>query len=243
MKKFLFIALLSLLAACSSDDGDSVSTEYPPGTEFSLVRMDLGYVNESTPYTILEYTYNESRRLDFATSTSSDGTGGTFTSDYQYQNGRVVNIAYSNGGNRTYSYSGEQLVSSTFGASQYDYTYDTFGRLESITVSTNSLSCTTTYTYSNGSQPTESFNDCTGNTTVYTYDNKINPQYYQFNASFSKAAPLTPNNISSLTVSGPVPEASYTTDIIYNADGLPTEIRYLDNGTYVSSSRFYYVEN
>ncbi len=232
-------ALLLIVSSCSVNDNDNNYVTNPPNNSLRLTRMDVGYIDDNTPYTILEYVYDNDGRVDKALAYSSDGTGETFTSDYQYQDGRVVNIAYSNGLNRTYTYSGDRITTSEFNGTTWNYDYDTFGRLEKIAMSTG---CTTTFTYGGTSQPTESYNDCTQNTTAYTYDDKKNPNYYLFHDSFSKVAPFTPNNIATRSVTGPTQEASYTTSMNYNDEGWPTYIQYISEGNPVSADRFYYQE-
>jgi len=242
MKKI--IALLSVIVvmfSCSTDDNGSNNITNPPNNDLRLTRMDLNYVDENTPYFVLVNLYDASGRVDKITAYNSNTPSETFVSDYEYQDGRVVNINYSNGTNRTYTYQGDQIISSELNGTTWAYGYDTFGRLETITMTMGgSTSCVTTYTYGNSSQPSESLNDCTGNTTTYAYDNKKNPQYYLFHASFSKIAPLTPNNIASTAVTGPTDESGYTTTITYNEQGWPTAIQYFNNGEFMNTSRFYY---
>lgn len=244
MKNILALfALILVITSCSVEENETDSNTNPPNNDLRLVRMDVGYIDESTPYTIVEYVYDTDGRVDKVLANSSDGSGETVTSDYQYQDGRVVSIDYSNGLTRTYSYQGIRIVSSEFNGTTWTYEYDTFGRLEVITQTQGGgISCTTTYTYGGTSQPTESYNDCTQNTTMYTYDDKKNPQYYLFHDTFSKVAPLTPNNIAELTVTGPTDEPSYTTVMNYNDEGWPTFIQYISEGNPVSADRFYYQE-
>jgi YD repeat-containing protein len=238
---YLTVIILFLTLSCSTDDNKNTSITYPPNNDLRLIRMDIGYIGPETPYQYLEYVYDSDGYIDRVRSLSSDGNGEAFVSEYEYLNGRVVNIAYSNGGNRSYTYQGDLIVSSIFGNTSWAYSYDSFGRLNSISRSQGgNESCVVTMTYGATSQPIEAMDECVLETQTFTYDDKKNPQYYLFHASFSRIAPFTPNNISGRIVSGPVNNFTDTREFIYNNKGWPTEIRYFVDGTYISSDRFYY---
>ena len=239
---FALVFISLFVAACTStEENENSAITNPPNNDLRLIRMDVGYTGPEEPYQYLEYIYDGNGRVDKVMTMNSDGTGETAVSDYEYFEGRVVNIEYSNDSNRSYSYSGDLLVSSVQGNTNFTYGYDSFGRLESITVSQGTQEgCTTTFTYPNSSQPSDSLNDCTSTSTSYTYDTNKNPQYYLFHASFSRIAPLTPNNIKSRTTSDGTTSILYTSEFTYNEEGWPTEIRYFSDGTYISSDRFYY---
>lgn len=238
---FLLVSIMFLTVACSTDDNENISITYPPNNNLRLVRMDMGYTGPETPYQYLEYEYDANGYMVRTRSLNSNGTGEVAISNYEYVDGRVVNIAYSNGSNRSYTYQGDVIAGSIFGTTQWEYVYDSFGRLISIVRSQGGTeACTETQTYGATSQPIETLSECTQETQTFTYDNKKNPLYYLFHASFSRIAPLTPNNISGRTVTGPINNYTDTREFTYNNEGWPIEIRYLVDGNYVSSDRFYY---
>lgn len=244
-KACAFFAVLLIFSACSKEENESNSITNPPLNELQLFRMETNVNDDALGHFIItEYTYDSGGRLLTEVQSTSDNSIPPFTYTYGYTNGLVTSREHTGAnamGTWTYSYQNGLLTQANVGNIENNYNYDSFGRLIAIErYEDGALVCTTTNTYSNSSQPNLTEWDCLERTQEFQYDSQKNPLYYLFHASYSRALLRTPNNIAGYYEVNVSTDATITTEITYNEENLPTNIKYYADGNYLHETNFYY---
>lgn len=196
--------------SCSSDDSGSSNDPYT---------MRLSKIIESNGEASFYY---ENNRLSHIIENQSNGDNHKVV--LNYSDNTLTSLTYYkdgiNTGERTFEYQSDNIVSNTLveGTVTYLDTYNYNNESQVISskeFQNGALYDETFYVYNSDGNMTEKSFENSSLVINYTYDEKLNPEFYLFTNAFVRMEPISKNNI---LTSG---STTYTYE--YNEEGFPTK--------------------
>jgi hypothetical protein len=225
MKKILFLFIAAVTFGCTNDDNSSVNPETGTGTKLSKI----SYQSESMAgYS--SYFYDKDKLSDIIETNINHEL--SYRHEMVYDGDNLVKIKhyrdgkYLNDQDTDYTYSNgritEAFTRTTDFSYKTEYKYNSKGELLSQSrIIGNGSPETTTYTYdNNGNIKTVSSNSF-DTVYEYSYDNKVNPEYYAYPKAIAVINGLSKNN--TLSRKSSYEFNNFTYSYTYNEAGLPIE--------------------